>query len=467
MPLKRQKGLRIEARTLRTKLLRNGFDFQETNKLFSSVTAWFLIQVAAAPEGVDLAAPKVYYEPKLCSASAREKFPFDIPQLLRRACLAKAIGIYKSWRANYKNWQAREQKRIAKLSNKRGQPIQKHKPPVLPTSLNLHASYYNGMFKEDTGQTILLKVFVDGAWKWVKFSYQTAPELDGWKKSTGSLVIKRDGSVWFNWVYERYQPATGGIKTVMADGNRFVSVDTDLDGEICKVAAYDVDVDGEIKEIARMTVKGHKAHTARRKSRIGKIALKMSQTGIVGKGFASSGWEKIKRCEREAAKGISSQIVNFAVRHNCAVIVFEFLGNLRPQKGRYSRRSNQKRAYWLKSAVHAQVSRTARQYHNILTAKVNPRDTSNTEAFTGEKVLRTNDMVLAKILALNPKIWDEYNARVGYHPGSLAITRSGKIINSGLNACRRIALKFAARYYVKPFLQKKECGKLYTNHMAM
>lgn len=457
MPLKKQKGQRIETRTLRTKLVRKGFDFQLTNDLFSQVTEWFLIQIANDPVGVDESDFKLYYEPRLCTGESSESFPFDIPQLLRRACLAKAVGIYKSWRSNYQNWQTREEKRIARLQNKRCKPMKKHNPPVLPTSLRLNASFYSGMFKEDNGETIMLKLFDGVAWKWIKFRYQSAPEIQGWQKSTGSLIVKRNGSVWFNWVYERYQPATGGIKTLMTDGNRFVSVDTDLDGEICKVAAYDVDVDGEISEIGRMTVKGHRTHTARRKSRIGKIATKMNQTGIISKGFASTKWEEIKRNEREATRQISSQIVKFAVRHGCAVIVFEFLGKLRPQRGKYSRRSNQKRAYWLKSAIQDQVSRTARQYHNILTAKVNPRDTSNTEAISGEKVLRTGDMQLAELLAKNPQIFDSCQRETGYHPGSLAITRSGKIINSGLNACRRIALKFAARYYSKAHLVTGEC----------
>ena len=74
MPLKKQKGQRIETRTLRTKLYRARFDFQATNDLFSEVTTWFLQQIALNPSGVDSADFKAYYEPLLCTGK-EIKFP--------------------------------------------------------------------------------------------------------------------------------------------------------------------------------------------------------------------------------------------------------------------------------------------------------------------------------------------------------------------------------------------------------
>lgn len=458
MALAKKKDHRIETRTLRTKLVRNGFDFTETALAYSDCALYFLMAIAEDPTHVDKSYIKgkngkpaqlgmlEYYEHQLLGDS----FGFDIPQLLRRSALKKAAGIYKSWRGNYRNWQVKEEKRIEKLNrikggNKRLKPIKATKPPVLPTQIKLNPTYYAGMFKEDTGNSIILKILVKGAWKWVKFDYYSAPAIPGWEKATGSIITKKDGTAWFNWVYERYQPATGGLKTVMTDGNRFVSVDMDLDGEICKMAAYDVDADGVCREIARSTTKGHGKHTARRKSRLGKIALKMSQTGTIAKGFGSTLWDKITRCEREAAQQLSSQLIAFAKKHGCAAIVFEYLDKLKPKRGKYSRRSNQKRAYWLKSAVYQETERKARQNENMLAARVNPRDTSNTEALEAVPVKRTSRMRVAEFWASNPKIWDGLK----YHPGSFAVTRDGKIINSGLNACRRIALKFAARYLQK------------------
>lgn len=459
MALAKLKGHRIETKTLHTKLLRDGFNLSETNQMFSDVTLFFLLIIKNDPygaitTGVD---EKRYYEPRFFGSEPTQTFPFDVPQPFRRAALSKACGIYKSWKSNYDNWVARV---VARKAKKHGKPTKKHRPPVLPTCLKLNATMYSGMFKEDTGTYVMLKILVGSQWKWVKFTYQSAPISPEWKKSTPAIITKSDGSVWLNWTIERYQVATGGIKTVMQDGNRICSVDTDLDGEIMKAVVLDVDADGSVNELARTTLNGHRSHVKRRKLRLGKIAKSMSKTGIVNKGFASTRWEQIKRSEREAANQLSSELIDFAQRWGCAVIVFEFLGNLKPQKGRYSKRSNTKRAYWLKSKVMDEVARKARQNHNILIAKVNPRNTSKLSAKDGSEVLRTNDMDVAELIANNPKVWDTFKLTEGYHPGSLAVTRNSYLINSGYNAARNIGIKFLARYYESPTLVTEGFGRV-------
>jgi IS605 OrfB family transposase len=456
MAIARKKGFRIETKTFRTKLLRDGFNLSETNALFSEVTLFFLLTIADDPSGVDESDFKRYYEPRFFSPEATHTFPFDCPQVFRRAALSKAVGIYRSWRSNYEKWKQREEKR---LSSKKRKPMKKHRPPTLPSELRLNATFYSGMFKDDDGESIVLKVVNQGVWKWVKFRYQ-APELPAmWQMSTPALVTKQDGSAWLNWVIERYQPATGGIHTVMQDGNKICTVDLDLDGELAKCAIYSVEVDGTICEVARMTTRGHKSHLKLRKSRLGEIAQLMKKTGAICKGFASTRWRKIRNGEIDQSRKQAKQIVEFAYCHGAAVIVFEHLRKLRPSRERFSRRSNQKRAYWLKSAVQKQASRIARQNHNILTSYVNPRDTSNIEAITGEPVMRVNKMWQAQHLAFDSENWDFFKLQEGYHPGNLAVSRSGKIINSGLNACRNIVLKFCKRYYSKPQLAIARCDE--------
>jgi hypothetical protein len=48
---------------------------------------------------------------------------------------------------------------------------------------------------------------------------------------------------------------------------------------------------------------------------------------------------------------VSARIVQFAIEQQASILVFEHLGNLRPEKGTYSRRSNMKRAYWMKERI--------------------------------------------------------------------------------------------------------------------
>jgi hypothetical protein len=53
---------------------------------------------------------------------------------------------------------------------------------------------------------------------------------------------------------------------------------------------------------------------------------------------------KISSRDDDLAHLVSARIVQFAVKHEATILVFEHLGNLKPEKGKYSRRGNSKRA---------------------------------------------------------------------------------------------------------------------------
>ncbi|BAY41803.1 hypothetical protein NIES2111_61990 (plasmid) [Nostoc sp. NIES-2111] len=447
MSLKRKKGFRIETKTQTSQLIRVGFDLSETNNRFSEVAMFFLSVVTSDPGGVDETDFKRYYEPKFFGQEANQVFPFDCPSEFRRAALAKAVGIYRSWRSKYQNWLSSEKKHKLKKSSKQ---LKHHKPPILPKSLKLNATFYKKMFKNDTGSTVVLKILVNNVWKWVKFHYSSAPNPGSeWVKSSPSLVLKQ-GKAFLNWTVERYQKATGGIKTLMQNEHRICSVDTDLDGELMKAVILDVDDDGSVRELARMTTTKHANHIHRRKSRLGKIAVAMKRTGIIAKGFAKQRWEKINRCEVDAGNQLSAQIVDFANRWGCAIIVFEALKRLTPCKGKYSRRSNQKRAYWLKSRVMKEVTRKARQNHNILTSHVNPKNTSRLCAYDQSEVWRGD--------TYNPSLRQMLEP---YRYGGMCfVSMTGFRGNAGYNAARNIGLKFLARFYKSPTLVRVGSDKI-------
>jgi IS605 OrfB family transposase len=86
-------------------------------------------------------------------------------------------------------------------------------------------------------------------------------------------------------------------------------------------------------------------------------------------------WQKIRAIDEYEAHRVSRRIVEFAQAHGATIIVFEHLGNLKPQKGRYSKRSNQKRAYWLKGKIVTYARYKAWEL-GILTSRVSPRNTS-------------------------------------------------------------------------------------------
>ncbi|MBW4513051.1 MAG: hypothetical protein KME64_42215 [Scytonematopsis contorta HA4267-MV1] len=233
---------------------------------------------------------------------------------------------------------------------------------------------------------------------------------------------------------------------LLTDG-LFCAVDIDLDGDsICTLSILEPDVNGEIREVARTFIKGHKSHVRRRKLGLGRIAKKMSQTGVVNKGFCSKHWERITRRENSEGYRISSEIAKFADKHHCKVIIFEYLQSLRPQKGKFSKRSNQKRAYWLKSKIYQFTSHIARTKFNILSTRVSPKNTSKYCAFTGQDLFRTDSELKANLAKSNNGYWDNYISSEGYYPGKLAITRNGYCVHSGLNAARNIGIRFYQRY---------------------
>jgi len=72
---------------------------------------------------------------------------------------------------------------------------------------------------------------------------------------------------------------------------------------------------------------------------------------------------------------VSARIVQFAQEHEATILVFEHLGKLRPEKGKYSRRGKSKRAFWMKGRIF-QYAKYKAWNEGMITSRVNPRNTS-------------------------------------------------------------------------------------------
>ena len=435
MALKKKKGFAIETKTLRCKLIRAGIDLEETKAAFNQVVGFYFMVVGTHPEGLEDKTPWHFYEKLTLNDSSEYPFPFDCPRDFRRAAIRKAIGAYSSWRSNYQRWQKRPKRHAS------------HRPPIQPRAFNFNPTFSSCLYKNDDGQTILLKIRRNSSWAWVKFTYQgyELPKEEEWIKASPTIVIKGKGA-WLNFTVQRYVPATGGISTVIQSSLlRICAVDIDLDQNIAVASILESNDSGAVKEIARLFVRGYPAHTRRRKRRLGKIAIARSKTGVICKGFSSRMWGKIHRCEVSEGYRVASEIVKVAVTHGCKIIVFEHLGNLRPSKYKYSARSNQKRTYWLKSKIYLNTRRIAYQKHSILTSRVNPKDTSRLCAYDNTLVWRGNEFPQTPLDWVKP-----YECG-----GRLYATVTGYRGHSGLNAARNIGLKFLRRRFESPTLVRE------------
>ncbi len=426
MALRPKKGYSIESKTARFTLLRNGIDLDETKTAFNDLVSFYFAVVATHPEGTAKADDHYrVYEGLTVGEDAQYPLPFDAPSTFRRAAIKKAIGAYKSWQTHYQKWESRP-------------PRQKrHRPPVQPRSFNFNPVFYAGMWKDDTGFSIMLKIRRDNAWIWVKLQYQGYDFGACWEKASPTITLK-GGKAYLDFTVEKYVRATGGLKTVIQSPNlRICSIDLDLDGNIATCSILESDDNGAVKEISRMTIIGHTAHVCRRKRDLGRIARKMNQTRIVRKGFARTRFAKISCRERNEGFRIANDLVEFTHRHGCQVIVFEHLGNLRPKRGKYSHRSNQKRSYWLKGKIVDNVRRIAYQRYSILTDRVNPKNRSRLCAVNGVEVWRGNHYLPTLLEFCQPY----------QYGGKCFCTVQGQRGSSALNAARNIGLKFLARRF--------------------
>ena len=86
-------------------------------------------------------------------------------------------------------------------------------------------------------------------------------------------------------------------------------------------------------------------------------------------------WRKIRHRDEHLAHLVSARIVQFAREREASILVFEHLGNLKPEKGKYSHRGNSKRAFWMKGRIFTYAKYKAWN-QGIITSRVNPRNTS-------------------------------------------------------------------------------------------
>jgi hypothetical protein len=289
------------------------------------------------------------------------------------------------------------------------------------------------VWKEDDGETIMLKIRRNGQWVWIKFYYQSYKIDSSWVKGSPVVVLKGN-KAYLTFSVQKYVPATGGTKQVMAqDSVRVLAIDMDLDKHSAICSVLETNAKGVVVEVARHFIKQPPSVKCRKRN-LGQIAIRMNKTGIIHKGFCQKWWERLHNREVEMGRTIARQIVNLARGYGCKAIAFEHLSNLTPCRGKYSRRSNQKRAYWLKSKIYLNVKRIVYQDYAILTTRVNPRNTSRLDPW-GNQVWRNSQF---------PTNLLDY---LEYQPGADWVgTVSGYQAHSGLNAARNIGMKAIVRH---------------------
>lgn len=351
--------------------------FAATQALFNQVAA-FYFEVLQAHEGIlDLSSKEALTAlEKLTHATERNPHPVmplaaiveDIPAMFRRAAIHAALGSARSFFAHRKTWQARREKAQAK-----GQKFTE-RPPVPPRTWNKSATLYAGMWKDRTTTSLVLKVWTGTCWSWLKCRL-LGRELPPATKAGSPQLVRKGKRWWLHTPVERSIPSPPKIaqQVTMNPDTKICAVDLNLERHlaVCSVQT----AEGTI--LATRFLSGGQEIAGFRKKLLGRIARNRSQTGTMAEGEQDNQalWRKIRNADENLSHQVSARIVQFAKEHGATILVFEHLGKLRPEKGRYSHRGNSKRAFWMKGRIF-NSARYKAWNEGILTSRINPRNTS-------------------------------------------------------------------------------------------
>jgi len=304
----------------------------------------------------------------------------DIPALFRRAAINAALGSARSFYGNLARWQKRKEKAEAKGKKFR------ERPPVPPRIWNKSATLYAGMWKERTGSNICIKVWTGTCWSWIKVRVTGRELPEGFDLCSPQLVYR--GGRWYlhTPVQKKIKNPSKIEKQMKTNAQtKICAVDLNINEQLAVCTIRDV----EGSTLATLFIGGGQRVSGFRKKQLGRIARNRSRTGIIAESEQDNAdlWTKIRNVDDHIAHLVSRRIVQFAQEHEASILVFEHLGNLKPTKGKYSKRGNEKRAYWMKGRIFNYAKYKAYNM-GILTSRVSPRNTSCTCARCGAVVSR-------------------------------------------------------------------------------
>jgi putative transposase len=407
--------------------------FAATQRLFNQVAA-FYFEVIQAHQGVlDLPNKEALTAlEKLTHATKKNPTPLmplcevasDVPAMFRRAAINAALGSARSFYSHLSKWRTRSEKAQAKGKKWTS------RPPVPPRTWNKSTTFSAGEWKERRDASIRLKVWTGTCWSWLKCRL-TGRQLPPGVEAGSPSLVRRGDQWWLHTPVERQFSSPAKIEKQVSTNKdtKMCAVDLNLDGPlaVCTIQT----VEGTI--LATKFIDGGQERNGLRKKQLGRIACKRSKTGILAACQQDNVdlWRKINMGDENLSHLVSARIVQFAKQQGATILVFEHLGKLKPQKGKYSRRGNSKRAFWMKGRIFRYAKYKAYN-EGIITSRVNPRNTSRECARCQAPVSR----------------YDAGQPAEGYTPGAPLVLcpKCGMKGHADRNASLVIGQRLVARY---------------------
>lgn len=333
------------------------------------------------------------------------KYPdFDInfhkmPTYLRRAVINTALGHLSSYHSNLSNWEASDTN---------------SKAPTLQTHLNKLPTFYKDNMYLDgcEDDSVKLKLFVNNDWNWVevKLKHTDVVSIQKHMKSAKMSVptLEKKNKKWFlRFAFEEKVE----LNKTKLEEQRILAVDLGINADAtCSV----MNMEGTILAREFINFASDKDQLYHTLNKIKKIQQKYGSNNV------AKLWRYAKFHNDELARKIANAITNTAIRHNCDVIVFEYLNT----NGRKPGYQKQKLNMWKKNTIQNIVEHKAHK-NGIRVSRVCAWGTSKLAYDGSGKVLR--------------------GKKANLNTYELCQFSSGKIYNCDLSASYNIGARFFIR----------------------
>ena len=336
------------------------------------------------------------------------------PSYLRRAVVARSIGIVSSYLSNLTNWE--EKKRELEGTGKKIP-----QPPRLSTRHYDYPAYYkNNLFRnfDPESQTIELKVFKNNDWVYETYTLKTS-DCNYYKKNLANKkqnipTIKKKGRRFYaTFSYEETVPLIdqNDIKKICAID---LGIGTDA---TCSI----MDDDGTI--YARKFIHFSEEHD-RLDTQLGRIKRNQRRGNKRNKKL----WKRVSGISQDIADKTARAIFEFGHEHGVDVFVLEFL--------EFKGKNTVKRAhFWRYKRIYSVLGMIAHR-HGLRISRVSARNTSKL-AFDGSGFIKRGSKVSEDT------------------PYSIVQFTSGKLYNADLNASYNIGARYWIRHILKPISETK------------
>lgn len=430
--------------------------FDTTKQLFNSVAAFYYGVLEAHPQLIQehnhLVIRKLEQLTNATKMHPNPPIPLsdvvpDVASRFRRAAIMAAIGTFRSFSTNLAKWHAKKAEFEARLAQRKNTGKKannlkfKERPPVPPRKWNKSPVFYaDGTYKDYSNQSIMLKLWTGKEWVWCRFKLSGREIPLGYETGSPQVIKKGIKDYRLHVPVEKEFITNGKVEKQVKTANngenpdfRILAVDLNLDDNIAVATV----MNSEGTPLVTRFFRGGNEQNGFRKRMLGWIATNRSKTKAMAKDEQDNKrlWDKIHHRDDNMAHKVSRGLVNFALSHSATVIVFEHLTKLRPEKGRYSKRGNTKRAYWLKGKIFNYTKYKAWIDGGIITSRINPRNTSrDCASCSATPVIRYRHV--------------EGKIPTSYTPGApLIICPScGRKDNADRNASVNIGKRLLARY---------------------